>query len=82
MTLPTPGVSGETRISDEGLKRLEHQLASGVNVSERVLAQWIRRYGERARRLIRRYGRYDDALELIESTSIRNECDTAGEGDR
>ena len=66
MKTPAPGVSRETRISDEGLKRLENQLASGVNISDHVLAQWIRRYGESARRLIRRYGRDDESFEQIE----------------
>jgi hypothetical protein len=66
MKTSAPGVSRETRISDEGLKRLENQLASGVNISDHVLAQWIRRYGEPARRLIRRYGRDDESFEQIE----------------
>lgn len=63
---PSPGVSRETRISDEGLQRLESQLAAGVNIGDRVLIQWIRRYGEPARLLIRRYGRYDESFEHIE----------------
>jgi hypothetical protein len=66
MKTPAPGVSRETRISDEGLKRLENQLAGGVKISKGVMEQWIRRYGERAKRLIRKYGRYDDAFDLIE----------------
>jgi hypothetical protein len=61
-----PGVSRDSRISGEGLKRLENQLAGGVNISKAVMEQWIRRYGDRARRLIRKHGRYDDAFDLIE----------------
>jgi hypothetical protein len=66
MKTPAPGVSRENRISDVGLKRLEDQLASGVNISDHVLAQWIRRYGEPAKQLIRQYGRYDERFERIE----------------
>ena len=42
--------------------RLEKQLASGVNVSTTVLAQWIKRYGDAAREIIKQYGRYHDDL--------------------
>jgi hypothetical protein len=66
MKKPAPGVSRESRICDEGLKRLENQLAGGVNISDHVLAQWIRRYGEPAKQLIRHYGRYDERFERIE----------------
>jgi hypothetical protein len=52
---PSPGVNRKARLSDEGLARLEKQLASGVNVSEPVLEQWIKRYGDAAREIIRRY---------------------------
>lgn len=55
---PAPGVSRQERLSDEGLARLEKQLASGVNISAPVLVQWIRRYGDRARAIIRKYRRY------------------------
>jgi hypothetical protein len=55
---PAPGVSRHERLSDEGLTRLEKQLASGVNISSPVLMQWIRRYGDRARLIIRKYKRY------------------------
>ncbi len=41
-----PGVSREQRISDEGLKRLQKQLQSGVRISEPVLEQWVKRYGD------------------------------------
>jgi hypothetical protein len=52
---PSPGVNRNARLSDEGLQRLERQLASGVNVSEQVLEQWIIRYGDAAREIIQRY---------------------------
>ena len=55
---PTPGVSRQERLSEEGLKRLEHHLQLGVAMSEQILAQWILRYGEPARTLIKQYGRY------------------------
>ncbi|UCB55457.1 MAG: hypothetical protein JSW45_02705 [Thiotrichales bacterium] len=58
-----PGVSREQRLSDEGLARLERQLESGINVSKQVLAQWIKRYGEPAREIIRRHRRYCPELE-------------------
>jgi len=54
---PKPGVSREGRLSAEGLERLEKQLNSGARMSDRVLAQWIRRYGESARDIIRRHHR-------------------------
>lgn len=50
-----PGISREQRISEEGLLRLEKQLRSGVNISDQVLAQWVKRYGDEARNLILRY---------------------------
>lgn len=52
----TPGVSRQNRISDEGLDRLRKQLASGINISQPVLQQWIRRYGDSARQIIKQYG--------------------------
>jgi hypothetical protein len=33
----SPGVSRADRISDEGLARLEKQLASGININQKVL---------------------------------------------
>lgn len=51
-----PGVSREERISDEGLQRLEKQLQSGARISAMVLRQWIKRYGDDARKLLGRYG--------------------------
>jgi len=56
----TPGVSREQRISDEGLRRLQKQLASGVRISDRVLQQWIKRYGDDARVIIQRYANKRD----------------------
>jgi hypothetical protein len=64
---PKPGVSRENRLSAEGLIRLEKQLTSGAGLSDMVLAQWIRRYGNAARELIRKHHRdspaFDDAMD-------------------
>lgn len=51
----SPGISRSARLSHEGLRRLETQLASGVNVSAQVLEQWVKRYGDAAREIIERY---------------------------
>lgn len=51
------------RLSDEGLRRLEAQLERGNCPSDAVLAQWIRRYGDDARELLRRHGHYHPGLE-------------------
>ena len=59
---PTPGVSRDTCDTEESLQRLEKQLAAG-NISQTVLAQWIRRHGDAARTLIKQYGQYGDDLE-------------------
>jgi len=50
-----PGVSREQRISEEGLKRLEKQLSLGVRINTDVLKQWVRRYGDAARKLLKKY---------------------------
>ncbi len=50
-----PGVSRDNRISDEGLERLEKHLNGGTKMTKMVLEQWIKRYGEPARALIKRY---------------------------
>jgi len=50
-----PGISRDYRISDEGLQRLEKQLKSGAGISQQVLAQWIKRYGEPASEIIKKY---------------------------
>jgi len=54
---PKPGVSREQRLSAEGLERLEKQLHSAAGISDQVLAQWIHRYGDAAKRLILASGR-------------------------
>jgi hypothetical protein len=59
---PRPGVSRADRLSDEGLQRLQRQLASAMRVSEPVLLQWVRRYGEPAVILIEAHGRMSHAL--------------------
>ncbi|MCW9024592.1 MAG: hypothetical protein OQK73_07900 [Gammaproteobacteria bacterium] len=51
-----PGVSRSERLSDEGLQRLEKHLSSGPKMSNAVLLQWIRRYGDPARELIQKHG--------------------------
>jgi len=56
----TPGVSREQGLSDEGLQRLQKQLASGIRISDMVLQQWIKRYGDEARVIIQRYGKTRD----------------------
>lgn len=65
---PKPGVSRRDRPLDERLQRLEQQLAQGRQISDAVLAQWIRRYGAPARTLIRRHGRYHAGLEKDPAT--------------
>ena len=60
---PSPGVSMQSRLSDEGLPRLEKQLAAGIRVAPPVLAQWIKRYGEPAREIIKLHGQYSDELD-------------------
>jgi len=61
--IPNPGVSREGRISDEGLQRLEKHLKNGARMSLPVLQQWIKRYGDAARKLIRQYGQYSSDLD-------------------
>jgi hypothetical protein len=56
----TPGIEREARLSAEGLERLERLLQRGSQISDAVLAQWIRRYGEAARVIIARHGRNPD----------------------
>ena len=60
---PAPGIARAERLSDEGLQRLDRQLAAGSQISDAVLSQWLRRYGESARALIRQYDRYHAGLE-------------------
>ncbi|MDH3900418.1 MAG: hypothetical protein OEU51_05155 [Gammaproteobacteria bacterium] len=59
----TPGVSRQDRVSAAGLARLDRQLKSGSQISDPVLAQWIRRYGDAAREIIKANGRYRSDLE-------------------
>lgn len=65
----TPGITRDNRLSDEGLQRLDRQLQSGSQISDAVLTQWIRRYGEPAREIIRRHDRYHGALEPVADTA-------------
>ena len=76
MTSPTrtPGITRDNRISDEGLQRLEQLLARGGQVSDAVLAQWVRRYGKSAAELIERYGRKPGAAVPV-SCSYKPEHD-------
>jgi len=59
---PNPGVARDARISDEGLQRLAAHLEGGAKISDMVLAQWIRRYGDAARELLKRHGAYHKDL--------------------
>ena len=52
---PRPGVDRSKRLSEQGLQRLEKQLKSGIRISDPVLEQLIKRYGEAASEIIRRY---------------------------
>ena len=74
---PAPGIARAERLSDEGLQRLARQLAAGSQISDAVLAQWLRRYGEPARALIRQHDRYHASLESdnyqIRSRSLLDE---------
>jgi hypothetical protein len=64
-SIPRPGVSRSDRLSDEGLNRLEKQLESGINISSKVLAQWIKRYGDAARKIIKKHHRYSPEFDRI-----------------
>lgn len=55
-----PGISRDDRLSDEGLQRLEKQLQHGACISDMVLRQWVKRYGDAAKKLLARYGRLPD----------------------
>ena len=63
--VPCPGVSRQNRLTEEGLQRLERQLMIGVRINIPVLAQWIKRYGEAARVIIKRHGQYSDELDSV-----------------
>ena len=64
---PDPGVSRAQRLSEEGLSRLQKHLQANTRMNDMILAQWIRRYGDAARELIRQHGRYIDAFDDIEN---------------
>ncbi|MCW8931427.1 MAG: hypothetical protein OQL19_14445 [Gammaproteobacteria bacterium] len=55
---PHPGVSREERISKEGLQRLEEHLKNGSRMKPSILKQWIKRYGDSARQLIKQHKQY------------------------
>ena len=57
MSERSPGISRDNRISGEGLQRLETLMRRGGQISDAVLLQWIRRYGDEARTVIRQHGR-------------------------
>ena len=56
--MAAPGVSRKQRISAEGLVRLEKHLKLGNKISKQVLHQWVKRYGDGAENLLKKYG-YD-----------------------
>ncbi len=51
----TPGIERNNRIDDEGLERLQVQLQNGRKISQPVLNQWIKRYGDKAKILIAKH---------------------------
>lgn len=53
---PSPGVSRDERLSEDGLERLRKQLQGGTKPAAIVLQQWVKRYGEAAREIIRDAG--------------------------
>jgi len=53
---PRPGVSRENLISDDGLERLRKQLSKGPKMSQIVLKQWLKRYGDEARCVMKEFG--------------------------
>ena len=50
-----PGIERNQCISDDGLARLQKQLESGRKLSRTVLSQWIIRYGDAAKQLIKHH---------------------------
>ena len=70
-SLPAPGITRADRLSDEGMARLQKQLSSGARMSDTVLAQWIRRYGDPAREQIREHGRYTAEFDEIENPDLK-----------
>ena len=63
---PQPGIRRADSDAAEGLRRLQDHLQNGAAISDQVLVQWIRRYGDPARCLIKRYGRYRAQLDSSE----------------
>lgn len=59
----SPGVSRQQRISDEGLSRLDKQLQAGFRISLMVLQQWVKRYGDAARNIIKKHDVYRSELD-------------------
>jgi len=55
---PNPGVSREERISNEGVQRLNNHLTNGARMKPAILKQWIKRYGDSARYLIKQHDQY------------------------
>jgi len=62
---PSPGVSRDERISDDGLLRLEKQLQHGARMAKPVRAQWVRRYGDAAREVLKQYAQYDTEFDNL-----------------
>ena len=60
---PTPGVTRNNRVSKQGLERLEKQLARGLKISRPILAQWIKRYGDPAKNIIKKYNLYSSEFD-------------------
>ena len=56
MKIPVPGVSREGRIFNEGLARLEKHLQLGTKMSAPIRQQWLKRYGDEARALLKKHG--------------------------
>ena len=61
--IPEPGIDRVDRISSQGLQRLEKQLKRGSKISALVLRQWIKRYGDPVRDMLRKYDCYTNDLE-------------------
>ncbi|HHZ88696.1 MAG TPA: hypothetical protein EYN26_05225 [Chromatiales bacterium] len=61
--IPSPGISRENRVGEEGLSRLRAHLERNAGINPIVLTQWIRRYGDDARQLLKEFDRYSEAME-------------------
>jgi len=60
---PNPGVSRKDRHCDEGLQRLNNHLSNGARMNPAILKQWIKRYGDSARDLIKQHNQYTSELD-------------------